>query len=59
MKTLLTEHYGLIVYVDPRSYKNKTHKDFSLSGTIEQFNVNQVLFLGDVNLFIYGDVPKP
>ncbi|MBR2659764.1 MAG: hypothetical protein IKE15_00025 [Clostridia bacterium] len=59
VKTLLTEHYGLIVYVDPRSYKNKTHKDFSLSGTIEQFNVNQVLFLGDVNLFIYGDVPKP
>ena len=59
VKTLLTEHHGMIVYVDPRSYKNKTKKSFSLGSTIEQFNVNQVLFLGDVNLFIYGDVPKP
>ena len=59
VKTMLTAHYGTIVYVDPRSYKSKTGRPFSLSGTIEDYGVTQVLFVGDVNLFIFGDLPKP
>ncbi len=59
VKTTLTHHYGTIVYVDLRTYKNKTGRNFSLSRVIEQYGVTQVLLVGDVNLFIYGDLPKP
>ena len=58
VKTLLTAHYGTIVYVDLRSYKSRAGKEFSFSSVVEQFGVTQVLFLGDVNLFIYGDIPR-
>ena len=59
VKTLLTAHYSTIVYVDLRHYKQKHGQDFSLGGAIKQYGVSQVLFLGDINLFINGDPMVP
>ena len=59
IKTMLTAHYGTIVYVDLRHYKDRTGEDFSLKNMIRQFNSTQVLLLGDVQLFMLGDAPQP
>ena len=59
VKTLLTAHYGTIVYVDLRHYKEKMGQDFSLGKTIKQYGVTQILLLGDISLFNLGDLPMP
>lgn len=59
IKTMLTVHYGTIVYVDLRYYEKKHGQPFSLSKMIKQYGVTQVLLLGDINLFNFGDFPLP
>ena len=59
VKTLLTVHYSTIVYVDLRHYKEHHNQDFSLNDAIEKYRVTQVLFLGDISLFIDGDPLLP
>ncbi len=56
VKTMLTAHFGTVVYIDPRKYPKKS---FTISGLIEEFGATQVLLLGDANLFIFGEAPRP
>ena len=59
VKTLLTAHYGTIVYVDLRHYEESCHKKFSLGETVREHGVTQILLLGDISLFNLGDDPLP
>ena len=53
---MLTAHFGTVVYIDPRKYPKES---FTISGLIEEFGATQVLLLGDANLFIFGEAPRP
>ena len=59
LKFLLTQHFGKIVYVDPRFYKGQVKKDFSLSEAVKKYDINYILFVGDAYLFVIGDEPLP
>ncbi len=61
VKTMLIHHYDRIVYVDLRHYNTSRGmgKPFSMHELLEEYPVDQILLLGDVNLFMDGELMNP
>ena len=59
VKTLLTNHYDTIYYVDLRHYKKLAGESFSISSYLAKYPVDQILILGDVTLFMTGEMMDP
>lgn len=56
VKPLLIGHYHRIVCVDPRHYEESTGKLFSLRETIGEYDIDQVLILGDAQFFMTDNI---
>ena len=52
---LLTLHYGKVVTVNLKHYREDLNKDFDLGAYLDEYNINQVLILGDICLYVYPD----
>ena len=52
---LLACHFGRVYAVDLRYYAALTGQDFSLSGYIQAHDIDQVLFMGNIDYFTLND----
>ncbi len=59
IKPLLTAHYGKVISVDLRHYRKEIGKKFSLGKAVEEYKPDQILLIGDLFLFRFGDDPLP
>lgn len=59
VKTLLIHHYDRIVYVDLRHYEEDMGKPCSMSELMAEYPIDQILLLGNINLFTEGTLLQP
>lgn len=59
VKTLLIHHYANIIYIDLRHYEEDMGKPFSMSEILAEYPVDQILFLGNIDIFTKGTLMQP
>jgi len=52
---LIASHYNRTYVVDMRLYREQREKEFSFKMYVEDNNIDEVLFIGNINFFIHND----
>ena len=52
LRPLLASHYNKTVFITPSFYRDEFDRNFSVGAAVEEYDADQILLLGDVQLFI-------
>ena len=55
---LLTLHYGKVITVNLKHYRNGMKKNFDLDAYLDEYDIDQVLFMGDVSLYVHPNTVR-